>query len=94
MAPILISSGRLDFLIRHGQLDSTFSKHPVAVIELKSINQRNFILLTKPKPEHVIQLQIYLNLTGYEIGSVLYENKNDQKIKAFVKERCRALEQN
>ena len=70
-------SGRLDFLIDH----QVYGKY---VIELKSINQRNFILLNKPKPEHVIQLQIYLNLTGYEIGSVLYENKNDQKIKAFI----------
>ncbi len=88
-------SGRLDFLIEH----EIYGKY---VIELKSINQRNFILLTKPKPEHVIQLQIYLNLTGYEIGSVLYENKNDQKIKAFVlkkdvehwnkiKARCEAI---
>ena len=45
-------SGRLDFLIDH----QVYGKY---VIELKSINQRNFILLNKPKPEHVIQLQIY-----------------------------------
>ena len=96
MPPI---SGRLDFLIRHDQLDSTNSKRPVAVIELKSINQRGFKALLKPKDDHYIQIQLYLNLTGYEYGIVLYENKDDQKIKAFsvakneatwntIKERC------
>ena len=30
-----------------------------------------------------IQIQIYLNLTPYENGIVLYECKDDQKIKAF-----------
>ena len=39
--------------------------------------------LTEPKPEHTIQLQIYLNLSKYEYGIVLYENKNNQQIKAF-----------
>ena len=39
--------------------------------------------MKEPKPEHTIQIQIYLNLTGYQHGVVLYECKNDQKIKAF-----------
>ena len=69
-------SGRLDFLITHEQ-------YGPSIIELKSINHRGFAALTEPKPEHTIQLQIYLNLSIYEYGIVLYEDKNDQKIKAF-----------
>ncbi len=74
MPPI---SGRLDFLIQHPQ-------HGASIVELKSINHKGFALLNEPKPEHTIQLQIYLNMSGYEHGIVLYENKNDQKIKAFM----------
>ena len=33
------------------------------------------------------QLQIYLNLGNYDIGTVLYENKNDQRIKSFFVQR-------
>ena len=69
-------SGRLDFLISHPE-------HEKLLIELKSINQRGFTALKEPKPEHIVQIQIYLNLTGYQHGVVLYECKNDQKIKAF-----------
>ena len=51
---------------------------------LKSINTRNFDLLkVAPKEDHMIQIQIYLNLAAYDHGIVLYENKNDQKLKAF-----------
>ena len=70
-------SGRLDFLIKHDQKQ-------LAVIELKSIGASGFKALTKkPKDEHFIQLQIYLALTGHEYGVVLYENKDNQKVKAF-----------
>ena len=30
---------------------------------------------------------MYLNMGNYDIGTVLYENKNDQKIKSFLVER-------
>ena len=73
-------SGRIDFLIRH-------AIHGIIPLELKSINLNGFNKLTKPKDEHQVQLQIYLNLANYEIGTVLYENKNDQKIKSFLVER-------
>ena len=86
-------SGRLDFLIKHPE-------HGETIIELKSINQRGFTALKEPKPEHIIQTQIYLNIypKGKE-GIVLYENKNNQSIKAFkvtkdeqiwnnIKDRC------
>ena len=51
---------------------------------MKSINDKGFkALIDTPKPEHLVQLQIYLNLAGVENGVVLYENKNDQTLKAF-----------
>jgi len=70
-------SGRIDFIIRH-------KKHGISPIELKSINTAGFGKLTRPKPEHELQLQMYLNLGSYPLGTVLYENKNDQKLKSFV----------
>ena len=70
-------SGRYDFLLKHEEYDRV-------ILELKSINDAGFdALIETPKPEHLIQLQIYLNLVGMENGILLYENKNDQKLKAF-----------
>ena len=73
-------SGRIDFLIRH-------QEHGISPIELKSINTSGFSKLSKPKDEHSLQLQMYLNMGNYDIGTVLYENKNDQKIKSFIVKR-------
>ena len=70
-------SGRYDFLLRHEEYERV-------LLELKSINDAGFAaLIEAPKPEHIVQLQIYLNLVGMENGILLYENKNDQKLKAF-----------
>ena len=70
-------SGRYDFLLKH-------EEYGRVILELKSINQAGFDdLIEAPKSDHLIQLQIYLNLAGMEHGIVLYENKNDQKLKAF-----------
>ena len=88
-------SGRLDFLIRHTQTN-------VAIVELKSINLRGFKALVKPKDDHYQQIQLYLNLYNQDHGIVLYECKDDQKIKAFstdrdvkvweaIKERCERI---
>ena len=74
-------SGRLDFLVVHPTKGE-------AVLELKSINEKGFNdLKSSPKHDHFIQLQIYLNLLNKDYGIVLYENKNDQKLKAFKVER-------
>jgi len=73
-------SGRIDFLIKHAE-------YGITPIELKSINTTGFGHLTKPKAEHQTQLQIYLNLGNYDVGTVLYENKNDQRIKSFLVQR-------
>ena len=74
-------SGRADFLLTH-------EEHQEIVLELKSINDKGFKnLYSKPKPEHALQLQIYLQLLDKAYGIVLYENKNDQKLKAFKVKR-------
>ena len=70
-------SGRYDFLLKH-------EEYGRVILELKSINDKGFkALIDTPKPEHLLQVQIYLNLAGVENGVVLYENKNDQTLKAF-----------
>ena len=74
-------SGRADYLLVH-------EEHTDVVLELKSINDKGFKnLYGKPKPEHATQLQIYLQLLDRPYGIVLYENKNDQKLKAFKVKR-------
>lgn len=74
-------SGRADFLLVH-------EEYTDVVLELKSINDKGFKnLYSKPKSEHAIQLQIYLQLMDKPYGIVLYENKNDQKLKAFKVKR-------
>lgn len=74
-------SGRMDFVIRH-------EEYHIIPIELKSINNKGFLKLIKePKPEHYLQLQIYMVLGNFNNGVVLYENKDNQQLKAFVLER-------
>jgi hypothetical protein len=73
-------SGRMDFLIKH-------ELYGIMPIELKSINTSGFSKLTTPKEEHQLQLQMYLNMGNYEKGTILYENKNDQKLKSFIIEK-------
>ena len=70
-------SGRIDFLIRHANFG-------IIPVELKSINTAGFGKLTRPKDEHQLQLQMYLNMGDYSMGTVLYENKDNQDLKAFL----------
>jgi hypothetical protein len=71
-------SGRADFIL-------TSAKAGVKrfIVELKTINSRGFDGLSAPKVDHEIQLQSYLNMLDYDFGIVLYENKDNQKIKMF-----------
>ena len=73
-------SGRIDFIINHYDLG-------VIAVELKSINKLNFGRLKEAKPEHALQLQMYLNMGNYDHGTVLYECKDDQRLKSFIIER-------
>jgi hypothetical protein len=67
-------SGRIDFIV--------FPDDPVPV-ELKTIKQEEYKKLRGPKPEHLLQLQLYLNMGNFKYGYVLYENKNTQNWKCF-----------
>ena len=53
------------------------------LLEIKSINQTGFYGLFEPKPEHVLQLNIYMFCAGIPRGILLYECKNDQELKEF-----------
>ena len=76
-----VISGRVDFILTH-------EIHSKIALELKSINSRGFNALKQgPKVDHEVQLQIYLNLLPLDHGVILYENKNDQQLKAFELER-------
>lgn len=82
VAPIPIS-GRIDFVIRFKDEDW--------VVELKTINDRGFDRLNKPKPEHIVQVQSYLNCSEFEQGFIVYENKDNQKWKEFKIEQDREM---
>lgn len=68
-------SGRLDYLL-------SIDGKPY-IVELKTIKKDEFIQLDNAKPEHAVQLQLYLNMQSVPTGSVLYECKDNQEIKLF-----------
>lgn len=53
------------------------------VLEIKSINQNQFFALLAPKPDHLVQLNVYMFCLGIPRGVILYECKNDQELKEF-----------
>ena len=68
-------SGRLDAIIK--LLDNNF------IVDLKSINTNGFNQIKKNKQgkqEHVVQLQIYMDIENCNNGILLYEDKNGQEI--------------
>jgi|TARA_R110000824_G_scaffold9814_3_gene43430 hypothetical protein len=70
-------TGRIDFIIRHLNLGKV-------VLELKTINDKGYKALGgKPKDEHMLQVQMYLECLNLDWGLVAYENKNDQDVKTF-----------
>jgi hypothetical protein len=69
-------SGRIDFIIKDGTDKG-------AILELKTINSVGFSKLKGPKPEHLIQVQLYLNTAEPESAYLLYENKDTQDLKSF-----------
>jgi hypothetical protein len=55
------------------------------VLEVKSINPRNALLVKNvPMLDHVVQLQLYLWLTGLIWGKILYWNKGESGMKVLV----------
>jgi CRISPR/Cas system-associated exonuclease Cas4 (RecB family) len=54
---------------------------PNEIIEIKTIKNVNYLFV--PKEEHVIQLNIYLNVLEIPKGRIIYVNKNDFESKEF-----------
>jgi len=71
-----------------GQCDGIVELQGVqGVLEIKSINQTGFHCLYEPKPEHLVQLNIYMWSLGIPKGLLLYECKNTQNLcEFFVKQ--------
>lgn len=63
-------------------------KKPV-VVDMKTINMFDFQNLDKTGPDHAyeVQLTIYSNILDCEYGVLIYENKNNSKIKAYKIDR-------
>jgi len=55
----------------------------MVVADYKSMHSNQFTRLSEPLDKHIIQIEIYLWLLGLNSGILLYENKDNQKIKMF-----------
>jgi hypothetical protein len=53
------------------------------VLEIKSMNSNQFYFLDEPRPDHLIQLNVYMFCLGIPRGCLLYECKDDQELKEF-----------
>jgi hypothetical protein len=78
---------RLPWLRLCGSLDD-IAHDPITgewwVVEFKTINPFAYQQLATPKPEHVQQVMSYMAATTIHQAIVLYENKSDQAVRAFV----------
>jgi len=73
-------SARPDALV---SVDHMEADTPIAIAELKSMNAKGFARLVQtntPKEEHVMQLQLYMHLTGIHLGVIIVENKDTQDL--------------
>jgi hypothetical protein len=63
------------------------------VLEIKSINSNQFYGSYEPKPEHLIQANIYMFCLGIPRACLLYECKDTQELKEFyIKQEQSILE--
>ncbi|MBI4162918.1 MAG: PD-(D/E)XK nuclease family protein [Candidatus Aenigmarchaeota archaeon] len=72
-----------DFLIS-GRIDNVIlvkADGRQLLIEVKSAKDIGWI--REPKPENVVQLQLYMHVTGIHDGALLYINKSDLESKVF-----------
>jgi len=53
------------------------------IIEIKSINKKQFYDLTEPLIDHLIQINMYMFCTKIKEGIILYECKDNQELKEF-----------
>ena len=54
------------------------------VIDFKTINEGGFSYLKKPDMKYVIQLRIYMWLTGVRKGVIYYEDKNRHQLREMI----------
>lgn len=54
------------------------------VVEVKTINPYLWSQLKRPKPEHVLQVHVYMAALAIHRSIVLYECKSTQRVLAFV----------
>jgi CRISPR-associated protein Cas4 len=86
--PFKTENGRI-----HGRIDSIVQMNEKkTVVEFKSINNRGFKYLKRPKTQHVIQVQLYLWFLKHfddkhcdidDCGRIIYEDKDEQYHKEF-----------
>ncbi len=67
--------GHTDGIIRVNGVD--------AVLEIKSMNSNRFYSCYEPKPDHLIQVNIYMFCLGIPRGCILCECKDNQELKEF-----------
>jgi len=70
-----------------GHADGAFlDNNEDILLEVKSINATNFFSLHSngPKPEHLIQSNVYMFCLGFKKACLLYECKDDQELKEFI----------
>jgi hypothetical protein len=53
------------------------------LLEIKSMNSSNFYTAYEPKPEHLIQVNVYMFCAGIPRACLLYECKDNQEMKEF-----------
>ena len=63
----------------------------VIVVDFKSMKNDDFSKLTHAKPEHVVQVNIYIWVLGLKGGILLYENKDKQLVKEIFVPRDETL---
>lgn len=61
------------------------------VVDFKSMKSDYFNELTEAKAEHVIQVHIYMWVLNLKTAVVIYENKDDQKVKEMFVKRSEPL---
>jgi len=54
------------------------------VIDFKTINTKRFGFLKKPDPKYVVQITIYMWLSGVHKAKIFYEDKNEHRIKEIT----------
>jgi CRISPR/Cas system-associated exonuclease Cas4 (RecB family) len=79
--PELRTAGKVDGILRFEQ--GGIHQIPDLLLEIKSASTFVYQKLREPKPEHIIQFNMYLKTLKLKEGVFIYEDKNNQNWKAF-----------